>query len=196
MKCLDDLLVDALDRLRAVDPPQQPASSVVLEHRRQLFQKDVNATVSHACPVVVASAHLPTADEARDELFPRYVEIDRCTNGAIALLKPVIQPSCLNEGARKPIQNCATRGIGLLEAAENGLSGNVVRQQVTAFDQFGSPDVEPQQVATGDVRHAQSGAQQVGLGSLTRTGSAEHQDELWLWICRRSFVPHTRYLFI
>jgi hypothetical protein len=166
----------------------------MLEYRRQLLQEDVYSTLSHVGAVVFALTHFSTPDQARDQIVARHVEIYRSTYGAAMLSEPIVQELCLRKGARKAIQDRAVRGIGLLQAPENSFSHNVIRQQVTALHQLGSLSVESQQIAARDVRYPESFAQQVGLGALTGTWSAEQKDELWLrW---HSFVPHTRFLSI
>lgn len=135
IECLEDLTLDLVDGLCAVNGPQQPALGVVVYDLRQAILVDVYSSARHSCPIIASTALAATRDDAPDELVGGNIEVQRSADRAMMFLQPRIERMHLRERAREPLDNRSTGSVRLPESLEHKVSHEVIWHQPAAGHQ-------------------------------------------------------------
>src|SRR6185437_9846775 len=177
----DDLLMDGVPRLGAIHSEHPFPVCVVLQQWHRPFQIYMQAMLDDLFGIVRAA--LP-GQQSADQLLPWNVEVDcglhfdaKCVRGGKGRLR-------LFDGARESVEDIAARfGCGYDRFAQH-VHDHAIGDQIAVVnvgldllpERCLVLDVLAQQVATGDVRDAESLRQKLSLCSLTSARSANQQE--------------------
>jgi hypothetical protein len=176
----DDVLVDRLGGLSAVDGEHPFPARVVLEQGHGPVEVHLQAVLDNGLGVVRAPS---TPQQPAHELLAGDVEVHRRLHLRPQRLGHGEGRLGLLDGPGEPVEDIAA-GLG---RGDDGLAEHVhndaVRDQVAVVDVLLGflpqrrlvPDVLTQQVTAGDMRDAEPPGQQLGLGSLAGARGTDQQ---------------------
>jgi hypothetical protein len=174
------LVVDLVDRAGAINPLQQAAICIVVQHGWKLAHESGNSASQGGWPVIQTSCDSSALQRTPYELLARHVQIDGASHSSRVMLEPPVQRQSLSERTRKAFQDHATGGVWLAETFEHKVGDLAVRAQITSPHHvircIGK--AVAQKVPARDMGDTQRRAQERGLRSFASARPTEEEHHL------------------